>query len=263
MQLEHAAHVGKDKAGCNHDGAKQGAGQVPQQAGGNDQHQADDGGTHDAGNLRARTGRLGHRRARGTAADGGPLEQTGANVSHPDGNRLVILADAGARTRRQGAREHAGIGERQQGNDGGARQQLVQVVPRHQRQMRHRQPLRQTTEHTDVCRLAQVKPGRDGGGRDHRNEHTGPLRAPVAQRQDQCQAASANGQRHAVDMACRHALPQRHGLVDQIVAICGKAEHLGQRANDDRQRNGIQKADADRPGKQIRQDTEARKSEQQ
>ena len=76
----------------------------------------------DAGQLRPGARGLGDRRARRAAADRKALEESGGEVGRPEPHHLLVGVDIRAGPRGIGAREHAGVGERHEGDRAAADQ---------------------------------------------------------------------------------------------------------------------------------------------
>ena len=98
--------------GGDDDGSERRIRQVLQQVRRDHEQQGDCDRTDDVRQLGAGAGGLGHRRARGAAADREALEETGCQIGGAKPHHLLVWVDTGAGSRRKGAREDAGVGER-------------------------------------------------------------------------------------------------------------------------------------------------------
>ena len=100
----------------DHDGRERAARQALQQIGREDQEQRHADGADDAGDLRLRARRFRDRRPRRAAADRKSLKQSRGEVGGAEPHHLLVRIDRRAHPGRVGARQHAGVGERDHGD---------------------------------------------------------------------------------------------------------------------------------------------------
>lgn len=119
-------------------------------------------------------------------------------------------------------------------------QEHLDIVERHRRQVRHRQPRGDLTHDRHPVRL-QVQRGRDPGGQRHRDERAGQRGAQPAQEQDDCQRACGDGERQPVGFG-RDAQEAAHLLDDRSTLIGGPGQ-LAELAHDHQYGAACQVAD--------------------
>ena len=151
-----------DGRGDHHRGQRAG-GQVLQQVRRRQKQHRDGERADDAGQLGAGAGGFGDRRARRAAADRKALEEAGGQVGGAETDHLLVRIDVGARPRRVAARQHAGVGEGDQGDRAAADQDRDEVGAADPRNGEGRQALRQRPEDGDAgarCRGRARRPRR-------------------------------------------------------------------------------------------------------
>ena len=125
----------------------------------------------------------------------------------------------------EGARENAGVGERDQRDTGRRPDQFGHVTPVDAAERGQGHSFRQCTDHPDV--IGETECGRDDDRRDHRDEHTGDngtqTRNAMMMASEPKPTAAASG----IDVAVRDGLHGLPDLADQVVRVDGEAEQLG------------------------------------
>ena len=106
----------------DHDCSQCAGGQMPEQVRRHHQQQGNSERADDSGQLGSGARGLGHGGARRTAADRKALKKSGGQVGDTEPHHLLVRVDIGTGPRRIDAREHAGVGERHEG-DGAAADQ--------------------------------------------------------------------------------------------------------------------------------------------
>jgi Family of unknown function (DUF6069) len=91
-EADGALGVGEGEGGGDHDGREGRLGQVPEQAGNQDQHEGDHRGTHESRHLRPRARLLRDRGTRPARADREALEERGREVRGADPHHLLVAA---------------------------------------------------------------------------------------------------------------------------------------------------------------------------
>ena len=215
----------------------------------------------DAGQLGSGARGLGHRRARRTAADRKALEESGGQVGGAEADHLLVGIDIGARSRRIGARQHAGVGERHQGDGEPADQDGTDVGVGDPGDGEGRQALRQRAEHRHARARGQIQRAHDDGRADHRDQDAGHALAAL-QQQDHRQGACADRERRPVGSAAQHRRGDGPQASQRPVALDREPEELGQLADQHRQRNAVHVAVADRLGQQFGDEAQTRQAGQ-
>ena len=145
MRRRSVTSIRRDGRGDHH-GGQRGRGQVPEQVRRHQQQRGNRERADDTGQLRPGARGLGDRRARRTRADRKALEESGDQVGSTQPHHLLIRIDKGPGARGVRAREHAGVGERHEGNREAAEQHRDDVTIRDRRESECGQALRQRTE---------------------------------------------------------------------------------------------------------------------
>ncbi|MNN11378.1 hypothetical protein D3C81_1243350 [compost metagenome] len=230
-----------------------------QQVGAEQQQQRHAHGAEHAGELGLGTGRLGHRGARGAAADGKALEQPGGQVGGAQADHFLVGVDLGLRARGIGARQHAGVGEGDDGDRAATEHHGGQVHAAEPGQDEAGQPLGQVAQHLDA-ELVQVEEANHQGREDHHDENAGQLLERLEQ-QDQCQAAAADRKAVPVGLAGGDGLGQVPQIEQGAFAVDGDAEQLGSLSDQHDQGDAVHVAVADRLGQQFGDEAQAQQAD--
>jgi hypothetical protein len=144
---------------------------------------------------------------------GNPWRKPVARFTAPS-RHLLVRIDAQTETRRVGAREHAGIGKRDERHRYAAQQHRHHVVGADQRQLRHRQSARHGAEHRDTRGPAEIEnPDHDRGATD-RNQRSGNVRIAL-QRDEHCKTHRADRNAGHVGAARERLLQRRRRGMEQ------------------------------------------------
>ncbi|MNZ79064.1 hypothetical protein D3C78_976580 [compost metagenome] len=211
------------------------------------------------GQLGLGASRLGHRRARGAAADGKALEQSGGQVGGAQADHFLVGVDLGLGARGVGARQHAGVGEGDDGDRAAAEHHGGDVDAAEPGQDEAGQPLGQVAQHLDA-ELVQVEEANQHGREDHHDENAGQLLEGFEQ-QDQRQAAAADGKAVPVGLASGDGLDQMPQIEQGAFALDGDAEQLGHLGDQHDQGDAVHVAVADRLGQQLGDEAQAQQAD--
>ena len=181
----------------DHDRGQCGGGQMLEQVRRHHQQQGNGERADDSGQLRSGARGLGHGRARRTAADRKALKESGGQIGGAEPHHLLVGVDIRAGPRRIGAREHAGVGERHQGDGAAADQDRDDIGVGDPRDRERRQALGERTEDRHVGARCQVQHANDCRRADHGDQDARHALA-VLEQQDHRQCAGADRERRPV-----------------------------------------------------------------
>ncbi|MCY1419284.1 hypothetical protein D9M71_348700 [compost metagenome] len=162
------------------------------------------------------------------------------------------------RARGIGTRQHAGIGERHDGDGATAEHHGGDVDAAEPGQGEGGQTLGQVAQHLDAM-AAEVEEADGQGRQDHHDENARqPLEA--LEQQDQRQAAAADRKAVPVGLAGSDGLDQMPQVEQGAFAVDGNAEQLGRLGDQHDQGNAVHVAVADRRGQQLGDEAQAQQA---
>ena len=134
-----------------------------------------------AGQLSPGAGGFGHGGAGATAADREALKKSGRKIGGSEPNHLLVGIDTSAGSCRIGTREHAGIGERHQGDGEAANQHWDDIGVGDPRDREPRQALWEGAEDRHVVMRREVQHSNDGRRSDDGNQNARQALAALEQ----------------------------------------------------------------------------------
>ena len=187
--------------------ARAGCGQVAEQAGDQHDHDRDEDGADDTGQLGLGAGALRHRGARTAGADREPLEQARGEVGGADADHFLVAVDLIARPGGERRRGGDRVGQGDECDAGGAGQDRADVRPGNSGDRQRRETLGQHAHQAHAV-LPQVEDHR-GGNREHDHDQDGrDLGQPTLEHQDQDDAGDADRSSGADRLAVGETLQQ-------------------------------------------------------
>ena len=241
----------------DHDGRQRAVGKVLEHVGRHHDEQGDRQRADDAGQLCLRACGLGYRGARRAAADGEALKEAGREVGGAESHHLLIRVDAGSGSRRVSAREHARVGERNEGDRAAADHDRDEVGVGDPGDGERRQTLRGWAQNRHIGARRQVERS-DDGGRAHDGDQDSRNTLAALEQKDHRQGSGADRERRPVRLSRQHGLRECPDPPQRTFALAGETEELGQLADDHRQRNAVHVPVADRLGQKLGDETEPR-----
>src|SRR5512139_453550 len=260
LDAQDPAQVGDlDQAdgGSDHDGGQRAGGQVLQQVGRHHQQQGHAQRADDAGQLAAGARCFCDGGARRAAADRKALEEPGGEVGGAEPDHLLVGVDVAAGLRRVDAREHAGVGEGNEGDGKTAGEDGTDVGWGDPRNGKGGQALRQGAEHLHAGARVEAQRADDERRADHGDQDAGQALAAL-ERQDRHEGGCADCERGRVGAAFEHRRGNRPQVPQRAAALDREAEQLGQLADQHRQRDAVHVAVADRLGQEFGDEAQAR-----
>ena len=231
------------------------AGGVAEQAGRDEQHGDDRGGSDESGDLGPGAALEGDRGPRSAGADREALEEPGGDAGRSDADHLAVPVDLGAGLVGEHGRGRDGVGEGDQGDAERAGEQQGQVRERHRGEGERREPRRQLADEGDATVL-EVEHGNGNDREDDRGEDAREDRPEALKDEDQRQARRPDRQRGADRLAALDRLGEGDGFVDQAVGVHGEPEQLGQLTDEDGEREAVHVPDLGRLREQVGDEAE-------
>jgi len=257
---ERARQIDQRGRSDDDDGAEGGLREVARDAGRDKEQRDDRDRRDDAGHLRLASGGLG---------DGGPRRagthresrcEGTADIRGAERDQLLVLIHPVPGPRGEGPREHAGVGQRHDGDREAPREHRRQVAETDSRDRQPRQALRHRTDHVHARRGQTGDRGHDGrGDRGQDDPHRGAVDEPRDDHDGQRRDAHAERQRMRIPVG--HALGEGDRLRYEAIGVRREPEELRQLRNDDGQRDPVEIADPDRGRQQVGQQTEVQETE--
>ncbi|CFL93666.1 Uncharacterised protein [Bordetella pertussis] len=153
------------------------------------------------------------------------------------------------RARGVGAREHAGVGKRDQGDGAAAQHDRGQVGVAEPRYGETGQPLRDLAQYLDAAAV-QAEQADGQRGQDDGDQDAGQALEALEQ-QDEDQGRASHRKAVSVGLAVEHGLRELPEFAQRAAVVGGDGEQLGQLARQHDQRDAVHVAVADGLGQQL------------